>query len=385
MCNNIIIKKCERGIKKVKYRKFGKTDFVTSALIDGDHGKIDEENSIKLIRYGIDNGINYIDTAYPYHNGMSEVLVGKALKDGYRGKVRLATKMPVWLMEKYEDFDKYFNEQLKKLDTEYVDLYLLHALSKERINKVVKLGVLDFLNEKVKQGKIKYVGFSLHDKLSVFKDIVDLYPWDFCQIQYNILDENYQAGKEGLKYAASKGLGVVIMEPLRGGLLAKTPAKEIMDVFKSCDDTKSPAQWALSWILNQPEVSVILSGMNDINQIKENIDTADTVEAGSLSDKELKTIENAKQMLKKKMKVGCTACEYCMPCTAGVNIPKNFSLYNFSSMYDDLETYSKQYNSLDKGLRASACIECGKCEKACPQHLPIRSLLKEVNKTLGRQ
>lgn len=378
----------------MKYRKFGKTDFVTSALgfgcmrlpvMNGDHGKIDEENSINLIRYGIDNGINYIDTAYPYHNGMSEVLVGKALKDGYRGKVKLATKMPVWLMEKYEDFDKYFNEQLEKLDTEYIDLYLLHALSKERISEVVNLGVLDFLNEKVRQGKIKYVGFSFHDKLNVFKEIVDLYPWDFCQIQYNMLDENYQAGKEGLKYAASKGLGVVIMEPLRGGLLAKTPAKEIMDVFKSCDDTKSPAQWALSWILNQPEVSVILSGMSDINQIKENINTANTVEAGSLSDKELKTIENAKQMFKGKMKVGCTACEYCMPCTVGINIPKNFSLYNFSSMYDDLETYSNQYNSLDSKVRASACIECGKCEKACPQHLSIRSLLKEVNMTLSRK
>ncbi|MDF2881509.1 MAG: putative aldo/keto reductase [Clostridiaceae bacterium] len=377
----------------MKYRKFGKTDFITSALgfgcmrlpvINGDHGKIDEENSIKLIRYGIDNGINYIDTAYPYHNGMSEILVGKALKDGYREKVKLATKMPVWLMEKYEDFDKYFNEQLEKLDTEYVDLYLLHALNKERIDKVVSLGVLEFLNEKVRQGKIKYVGFSFHDKLDVFKEIVDLYPWDFCQIQYNMLDENYQAGMKGLKYAASKGLAVVIMEPLRGGLLAKTPSKEIMDVFKDGDENKSPAAWALSWILNQPEVSVILSGMNDINQIKENIDTANTVEANSLCDKELNTMENVKSMFKKKMKVGCTACEYCMPCTVGINIPKNFSLYNFSSMYDDLESYSNQYNSLDSKLKASACIECGKCEKACPQHLPIRSLLKEVNKALGR-
>lgn len=377
----------------MQYRKFGHCDFQVSTLgfgcmrlpiIDGDNSKINENESIKLLRHAIDKGVSYIDTAYPYHNGNSEILVGKALKDGYREKVKLATKMPVWLVKKYEDFDKYLNKQLKKLQTDHIDLYLLHALDKSTIDKMQSLGVFDFLDKALKDGRIKHVGFSFHDKLDVFKHIVDLYPWDFCQIQYNYLDEYYQAGKEGLKYAASKNLAVVIMEPLRGGALAKTPPKEVQKILDSSKSKRSSVDWALSWLWNQPEVSVVLSGMNSMSQIDENIEIATKSLPNSLIKEDLEIMDKVKIKFKSLMKIGCTGCEYCMPCDSGVNIPKNFSLFNQAFMYDDLEECKNNYATVPAEFKASACISCGKCEKACPQHLKIRELLKEVHNTLNR-
>lgn len=376
----------------MQYRNFGSMDFKCSALgfgcmrlpvISGDSSNINEGEAISLIRNAIDNGVNYVDTAYPYHSGNSEILVGKALKQGYRDKVKLATKMPVWLVEKYEDFDKYLNEQLEKLQVDYIDFYLLHALNKTRIDKMVELGVFDFIEENIKKGKIKHPGFSFHDNLEVFKYIVDLYKWDFCQIQYNYLDENYQAGKEGLKYASSKGLGVIVMEPLRGGTLAGNPPKNVEEIFSKSKTKRTPAAWGLSWLWNQPEVSLVLSGMNTMEQIKENVVTAEKVMPNSFTQDDNETMKAVKEMFNELMKVKCTACEYCMPCTVGINIPKNFSMYNHYSMYEDKETTKKAYNNLPKTAMASACIECGKCEKQCPQQLPIRRLLKEVNKTLS--
>jgi predicted aldo/keto reductase-like oxidoreductase len=377
----------------MQYRKFGKCDFKASALgfgcmrlpiIGGDGSKIDEKNAIELIRHGIDDGINYVDTAYPYHGGNSELLVGKALKDGYRERVKLATKLPVWLVQKYEDFDKYLNEQLKKLQTDHIDFYLLHALDISRIHKMQDLGVFKFLHTALEDGRINHVGFSFHDKLESFKYIVDLYDWDFCQIQYNYFDEKYQAGKEGLKYASEKGLAVIVMEPLRGGTLAKNPPIQVQEIFDNSSKKRTPAGWALSWLWNQPEVSLILSGMNSMDQIDENIKIAEKSLPNSYSEEETDVMNKVKGTFKSLMKVGCTGCEYCLPCPKEVNIPKNFLLYNHAFMYNDLEGHKDKYSAMELKSQASSCVSCGKCEKVCPQHLQIRDLLKEVHSTLSR-
>lgn len=376
------------------YRKFGSCDFKVSALgfgcmrfpiLNGDSGQIEEAEAIKMLRYAIDNGVNYVDTAYPYHKKNSEIVVGKALKDGYREKVHLATKLPAWLTNTYEDFDKYLNEQLEKLQTNYIDFYLLHSLSKDSWKKIKDLKVLDFLDGALKDGRIKYAGFSFHDDIDTFKEIVDSYNWTFCQIQYNYMDEKYQAGTEGLKYAASKGLGVVVMEPLRGGKLAQTPPDEVQDIFNSSLFKRTPAEWGLSWIWNQPEVSIVLSGMSTMEQVAQNIETAGKTGISSLSERDISIIDNVKSKYNELTKVKCTACEYCLPCPAGVAIPSNFSLYNDASIYKDSEKYINKYNNeMPEKSRASSCVECGECEEACPQHLPIRQHLKEVHKALSR-
>lgn len=372
----------------MNYRTFGRTDFKPSALglgcmrlpiLDNDSSKIDEEKAIKLIRYAIDHGVNYVDTAYPYHGGNSEIVVGKALQDGYREKIHLATKMPVWLVKSYDDFEKYFNEQLKKLNTDHIDMYLLHALGSDRINDMEALEVFKFLDKIKNEGKVKYVGFSFHDNLETFKHIVDLYNWDFCQIQYNYLDEDYQAGTEGLKYAASKGLGVVIMEPLRGGTLAKEPPEEVKKVLDKSNNKMSPAAWSFTWLWNHPEISVVLSGMNTIEQLDENIKTTESINPNSMKIEDQKTIEEVQLTYKKLTKIGCTSCEYCLPCPQGVVIPRNFKLYNQAHLYKDFDGCKKAYNEMNDKEKASNCVECGACETKCPQHLPIRELLKTVN------
>lgn len=373
----------------MEYRKFGKCDFQLSALGFGCmrfpmlDGKINEDEAIKMLRYAVDSGVNYIDTAYPYHNGTSEHVVGKALKDGYRERVKLATKSPVWLVEKHEDFHKYLDEQLNKLNTDHIDMYLFHALDKDRWAKLKSLNVFDFVEKAIKDGKINYIGFSFHDDIDTFKEIVDSYPWDFCQIQYNYLDENYQAGVEGLKYASNKGLVVIIMEPLKGGKLAMEPPKEIKKLWKSLHIKRTPVEWAFKWLWNQPEVSVVLSGMSTMGQIKDNIKTASESKVNSLTSEEIKLIDLVKVKYKELTKVGCTSCKYCMPCPVGVDIPRNFTLYNDASLYNDLENCSKMYSHLEDKAKASSCVECGKCEKVCPQHIAIRQTLKEVRKTLA--
>jgi len=373
----------------MKYRGFGKCDFKVSALgfgcmrlpiINTDEKQIDEEKAISLIRYAIDNGVTYIDTAYPYHKGSSELVVGKALKDGYREKVKLATKLPTWLTNSYGDFDKYLDEQLEKLQTNHIDVYLLHALDKERWDKLLELDIFKFVKSALSDGRIKQIGFSFHDKLDTFKEIVDAYDWDFCQIQYNFLDDNYQAGTEGLEYAAKKGMAVVIMEPLKGGRLAKTPPIFVKKQWSKTEVEKTPAEWALRWVWNHPEVTTVLSGMNSMEQIIENMKTADTAIANSLSAKDLALIQNVKLQYNELIKVQCTACNYCMPCPVGVDIPKNFALLNEASMYNEYDTQSHAYNKdLTLKQRAVSCVECGKCETLCPQHLEIRKHLKEVN------
>ncbi|AVQ38591.1 aldo/keto reductase [Clostridium botulinum] len=374
------------------YRKFGKTDEEVSILgfgcmrlpvIDNDPAKIDEKKAVKQIRYAIDKGVNYIDTAYPYHEGASEFLVGKALnKDGYRERVKLATKLPSWLIKNREDMDKYLNEQLEKLQTDHIDFYLLHALNKEDWQNLKKHNVFDFLDKAIEDGRIKYAGFSFHDELSLFKEIIDAYDWSFCQIQYNFIDENYQAGIKGLKYASQKGLAVVIMEPLRGGNLARIVPKDVKEIWNKAHIKRSPAQWGFRFLWNYPEITVVLSGMEKMAHIEENIKESNNGYANSLTEKELELIDRVKEIYISRIKVDCTNCRYCMPCPFGVNIPKNFKYLNMASIYSNVKKQKKKYVSyLNKNEKASNCRKCGKCEEACPQNIKIRNMLEEVART----
>lgn len=375
----------------MQYRKFGKMNVNISALgfgcmrfpiVNEKYTDIDEKEAIKLLRHAIDNGVNYIDTAYPYHGGNSELVVAKALKDGYRERVYLADKLPVWLVNSYEDFDKYLEEQLKKLDTDHIDMYLLHALDKSRFEKIKALKVFDFVDAALKSGKIKHIGFSFHDDIKTFKEIVDAYDWDFCQIQYNVLDINEQAGLEGLEYASSKGLAVIIMEPLKGGRLTKALPDEVERVYAEYSEKRSPADWCLSWVWNHPQVSLLLSGMGTIEQLEENLKIAEKALPNAMSTEELEIIDKVREEYHKLLPIGCTKCEYCMPCTAGINIPETFELYNNITLYKELDASKRRYNSIALEKRASACVGCSKCEEQCPQHLPIMKWMRTVHSTL---
>lgn len=372
------------------YRKFGKTNEMVSILgfgcmrlpilPGGDPSRIDEEKAMELVRHAIDKGVNYIDTAYPYHgNGMglagaSEPFVAKALKDGYREKVKIATKLPSWLIKTRSDMDKYLNEQLERLETDTIDFYLVHSLNHTLWENVKKAGISEFLDQAIKDGRIKHAGFSFHEKHEYFNEIVDYYDWSFCQVQLNYLDENFQAGLEGMRYAAQKGLGITIMEPLRGGKLAVDLPDSVMAAFSRADAKRTPAEWALRWVWNHPEVSVLLSGMNTMEQVEENLKVAGETHENSLTAKELAVVEQVKDIFNQRVKVNCTACGYCMPCPAGVNIPSCFSLYNNYHVFGREEGYK----GLQLQQRASSCVECGQCETHCPQAIPIPQELKNV-------
>lgn len=379
------------------YRKFGKTNEMVSALgfgcmrlpiIGNDPTNIDEEKAMSMVRYAIDAGVNYVDTAYPYHGtgfthgGASELFVAKALKDGYRQRVKLATKLPSWLIKTRADMDKYLNEQLERLETDTIDFYLVHSLNENVWPVLKENGISEFLEQAIKDGRIKYAGFSFHDQIGLFKEIVDYYDWSFCQIQYNYLDEKYQAGKEGLVYAAKKGLGITIMEPLRGGNIVNLP-QEARDMIDQADVKRTPAEWGLRWVWNHPEVSVVLSGMTTMDQVTENIKVAQEAEPNSLTWKELQIIEQVKNLFEQRIKVNCTGCSYCMPCPAGINIPGCFSTYNDHWVFDATPVATpaaKRVYEIRSRLTAPAskCVECGKCESHCPQGIPIREELKNV-------
>lgn len=376
------------------YRKFGNTGEEVSILgfgcmrlpvIDGDNTIIDYEKAVEMLRYAIDNGVNYIDTAYPYHGpgegkaGESEPFVARALKDGYRERVKIATKLPSWLVRRREDMDRFLNEQLERLQTDHIDFYLMHALNKKIWANLKENGVGEFLDAAIADGRIRHAGFSFHDDIDTFKEIVDYYDWSFCQIQYNYLDEKNQAGTEGLEYAAGKGLGVTIMEPLRGGNLARKIPKEVYFAFGDAPVKRTPVQWAFRWLWNHPEVSVVLSGMSEIEQVVDNIKTASKGVADSLLQEELEVMERVKSVFAEKMKVGCTACRYCMPCPFGVDIPRIFEIYNNAFLFDDVDMAAMMYSvALSKESKASNCRECGRCERHCPQEIPIISELKKV-------
>jgi len=352
-------------------------------------GHIDEPNATEMLRYAIDHGVNYVDTAYPYHNGESEPFLGRALQGGYREKVKIATKLPSWLIKSRADMDRYLDEQLKRLQTDHIDFYLVHGLMKPFWEKLLPLGVIDFLDDAIADGRIKHAGFSFHDELALFKEIVDAYNWTFCQIQYNFMDEQNQAGTEGLMYAADRGLGVVVMEPLRGGMLTKD-IPSINEIWRKSIVRRSLPEWALRWVWNHPEVTVVLSGMSSSEQVVQDVAYAESGLPNSLSEEELGLFKEAETEYKKRIKVPCTGCRYCSPCSSNVSIPECFEMFNQGCMFDAPDVASINYNIVLGGMLtgnpgfASQCQECGECEEKCPQGIPIREYLKKVAKYFGR-
>ena len=378
----------------MQYRKFGTLDWDVSVLgfggmrlplMPGDSEEIDEEKAISLIRHAIDKGISYLDTGYFYHDGNSERIIGKALKDGYRERVKLVTKLPVFMsiVETAADFDRMLDEQLGRLQTDKLDLYLLHGLNRNFWPKARDLGILEWAERAISDGRFDHFGFSFHDKLKIFRQIVDDYDnWAMCQVQYNFMDTEFQAGTAGVKYAAEKGLAVVVMEPLRGGKLAtqKQPAP-VAAIWDSAATKRTPAEWALLWLLNQPEVTVALSGMGAIEEVDENVATADKSGPGTLRTDELELIDRVQQAYEGLSPIPCTACGYCIPCPQGVAIPNVFKFYNEAFMYEDPEGIRATYygpNGIVEKRRADHCTECGECVEVCPQQIDVPDWMKKV-------
>jgi uncharacterized protein len=378
----------------MQYREMGKTGDKLSVLGYGcmryprKNGKIDEERTEKQILQAISQGVNYFDTAYVYHGGKSESILGKILSKGYRDKVKIATKLPPYMVHSVKDMENILENQLRKLCTDRIDYYLIHALNDiGGWNRLKDLGIIEFFEKMKKDGKLIHIGFSFHGDKGDFKALVDDYPWDFCQIQYNYIDEYVQAGKEGLEYAAAKGLGVIVMEPLRGGLLVRKMPQEIQKIWNTAETKRTPVDWALRWIWNHPEATVVLSGMNEEAHIDENIKVANEAYPNTLNKSELNLYESVKKEFSRLMKVGCTGCGYCMPCPAGVDIPTCFNYYNSRHLFK--HKHAKfQYVAFTSGIsggkpsNAILCIHCGKCEKVCPQHIKIRQKLREVSKDM---
>ena len=376
----------------MQYRTFGQLDWEVSVLgfgamrlpvVSDDPEKIDEVEATRMLRAAIDGGVNYVDTAYPYHQGTAEAFVGRALRDGYRQRVRVATKLPCWLVEEAADFDRYLDEQLERLQVEKVDFYLLHALNETFWPKLRDLNVLDWAERAMADGRIGHLGFSFHDKYEVFQEIVDAYDgWSLCQIQYNYVDIEYQAGTRGLGYAAGKGLAVVVMEPIRGGLLARCPPPPIAELWDSAPRRRTPADWALQWVWDHPDVSVVLSGMSTMEQVRQNLASAACCGPGTLSADELAVIARVRDKYRELAPIPCTYCKYCLPCPSGVNIPRILELYNEALMYGDLETSRRMYGWLKEEERADACAQCGDCEELCPQSIGIIDWLATAHELL---
>jgi predicted aldo/keto reductase-like oxidoreductase len=355
-------------------------------------GRIDEAKAEEQLLYAFNQGVNYYDTAYPYHGGRSEVMLGKFVKNNnLRDQVYIADKLPAFLVNKPEQIEKYFNTQLERLDMEYIDYYLMHMLdSLKSWEKLKEFGILEFIEDKKKSGQIRHIGFSFHGRPEEFIKIVEDYDWEFCQIQFNYLDENNQAGLVGLKRAHELGIGVVIMEPLRGGNLAAKAPDKVKARFNEYGADRSPAQWALRWIWNHKEVGVVLSGMNVDEHIKENIATACETTPESMDEEEIKTVDDVKEIYRELMKVPCTGCNYCMPCPFGVDIPGIFADYNSKSFFGG-QMATVQYIQREVGAfgskksAADLCVECGKCETHCPQSIQIREELKAAHKDLDNR
>lgn len=381
------------------YREMGQTGEKVSILgfgcmrfpTKGSYDRIDVESSSQLLDYALDHGINYLDTAYPYHGtstshgGNSEIFLGEYLQEtSRRNEIYLATKLPTWLLENEEDPENFLNQQLKRLQTDFIDFYLLHSLKEKQWFHLEDLGVLEFLDQALSDGKIKYAGFSSHDETGFVKEIIDSYDWDMCQIQYNYLDEDIQAGSEGLEYAAVKGLGTVVMEPLKGGVLANHVPPEVQKIWDNSDFERTPAEWAFRYLWDNPNINVVLSGMNTMAQLEENLKTAENTLPNTMASEEKTIMESVKNVYREKIAVECSSCGYCMPCPSGINIPQCFSYFNQAEMLNDYSEVKNQYYFMLKETEMAVnCLECGLCEELCSQHIPIREELGKVAKKMG--
>jgi predicted aldo/keto reductase-like oxidoreductase len=378
----------------LKYREIGQTGVKASALgfgcmrlplIDNKPQQIDYAQATELLHYAIDHGVNYIDTAYFYHGenfgtkGESEPFVGTALSGGWRERVSLATKMPLFFLKTREQMDGFLTEQLERLQTDYLDFYLLHGLNGETWDRMVELGVLEFLDKAQAKGLIRFPAFSFHGRPEDFIRICDGYDWAFGQIQYNYMDTEFQAGYAGLRYAADKGMGVVVMEPLKGGKLGHDLPAEMQAVFDERSEGWTPAEWALRYVLNEPGVSLLLSGMNTMEQLTENLRVAAEATENALSTDELAVYDRARVAMRSRIKADCTACRYCMPCAYGVDIPGVLASLNNAAMWSDANPWLTGYTRVEG--KASLCTACGSCEQVCPQGLPIPSLMADAVET----
>lgn len=369
----------------MKYRKFGKLGIEGSAFglgcmrfngaASGD-SVIDEEKAIKLIRQAIDGGVTYLDTAYVYLDKTSETVLGKALLDGYRDKVTIATKMPIEVVKNYDDMEALLDSELKKLQTDHIDFYLMHGINKEKWERFKAIGADKFFEDKKKEGKIRFKCFSFHGSYEDFEYIIKDYDWDMVQIQYNFMDIDNQAGEKGLKLAGELGIPVVIMEGLLGGKLAKAPSN-VQALYDAFPVKRSAVEWAFRWLCNYPEIATVLSGCNEPEQIEDNLKIFDSVEPGIMTDDELELINKVREAYKARTKIGCTGCRYCMPCPGGVDIPAVFAAWNECSLYDIPADQCWPYKMLEhNGCTPEKCLQCGACEAKCPQGLNIIESLK---------
>ncbi len=376
----------------MKYRNFGKLGITGSAFglgcmrfngeASGD-SIIDEEKAVSLIRRAIDGGVTYIDTAYVYLDRTSEIVLGKALRDGYRDKVTIATKMPSEWVHNRAEMEALLEEELRKLQTDHIDFYLMHGINKAKWEYFKSIGAPEFFDEMKKAGKIRYKCFSFHGPYEDFEYIIGDYDWDMVQIQYNFMDVENQAGTKGLELAGRMGIPVVIMEGLLGGRLAKAP-DNVQALYDSFPVRRSPVEWAFRWLCNHPEIATVLSGCNEEAQIDENLRIFDTVEPGIMTEEELQLMEKVREAYLSRTKIGCTGCRYCMPCPNGVNIPGLFAAWNQVSLYesDPADDFNLK-QIISSGETADHCVGCGACEAACPQHLPIIDSLKNAQAFLG--
>jgi hypothetical protein len=348
-------------------------------------GAIDEPEAIRLIRHAIDSGVNYLDTAYGYHSGQSEGLVGKALRDGYRERVHLATKLPVWMVKGPGDFDRLLAEQLGRLQTGHIDCYLFHALNGKYWREVVlRHGLLEKAAAALADGRIRQLGFSFHGEFADFAEILDGSDlWSFCQIQYNYVNVEDQAGMRGLKLAAGRGLAVVVMEPLMGGRLADPPA-EILRAMEGHPQRRTPVEWALDWLWDQPEVSVVLSGMSSFAQVEDNLRLAGQARAHCFNESDQALVNELREGYRARTVVPCTRCGYCLPCPTGVDIPANLEFFNYAHAFDDAAGARIRYNfALQPSQRASECVQCGNCDELCPQKIAVSEWMPKVAELLG--